>query len=96
MCLAQGDNCCDPKVVVVFVVGCGTDSPTPAPFVHLCVCLPPPPHLSTHTQVAKDRANGWSDAARGWSVLAEQPAVLYELFNTEPAIARWVGGLVAE
>lgn len=38
--------------------------------------------------VAKDRANGWSDAARGWSVLAESPSVLYELLNTEPAIAR--------
>lgn len=39
-------------------------------------------------QVAKDRANGWSDCAKSWTVMAEQPSVLYDLFNTEPAIAK--------
>jgi hypothetical protein len=39
-------------------------------------------------QVAKDRANGWADCAKSWTVMAEQPSVLYDLFNTEPAIAK--------
>jgi hypothetical protein len=39
-------------------------------------------------QVARDRANGWADCAKSWTIMAEQPSVLYDLFNTEPAIAK--------